>query len=557
MASDNQYQYVKWAAYVVAAAGVVAAISFLPLEPLATAVKGWVESLGMWGPVALGLIYVVATVLFVPGTLLTLVAGAVFGLLVGFITVSISSTIGAGLAFLIARYVARGKVESMADDNEHFDAIDEAIEEGGWKVVGLLRLSPAIPFNLQNYLYGLTKVNFWTYLLTSWVAMMPGTFMYVYLGHVSGAALGGDREKSTAEWVMLGVGLVATIAVTVYITRLAKSKLNKVDQDVGDSDSAREDPSDDSDDQEPGSSAEDGSGPGSKQASFPLGAVTAAVISVGIAVAAWAFSGKLEKLAGGLAGPPAVEMKETYQTKPDGPTMDHSVFDSLLSQHVDEDGWVDYEALKDKQNELDDYLSTLQDAPFDQMGRNEKLALLINAYNAFTIKLINEKSPAESIKDIPAEQRWDAKRWSISGKKYSLGQIEHELIRPNFKDARIHFAVVCAAVGCPPLRNEAYTADRLDQQLEQQAQYVHDHKTWFQFNHDTAEGDEGASLKLTKLYQWYGGDFSQMAESEVRYAAQHSDPLQSWLEREESEPPKPEWLPYDWSLNSKDNKQER
>ena len=110
------------------------------------------------------------------------------------------------------------------------------------KVVGLLRLSPAIPFNVQNYLYGLTKVKFWEYVLTSWIAMMPGTFMYVYLGTVSGAALGGDREKSTAEWVLLAVGLLATIAVTVYVTKLAKSKLDEdVDADVSGEQSSDED----------------------------------------------------------------------------------------------------------------------------------------------------------------------------------------------------------------------------------------------------------------------------------------------------------------------------
>ena len=130
----------------------------------------------------------------------------------------------------------------MAENNRHFDAIDKAIEEGGWKVVGLLRLSPAIPFNVQNYLYGLTKVKFWPYVLTSWIAMMPGTFMYIYLGNVSGAALGGDQEKSVGQWVLLGVGLLATVAVTVYITKLAKSKLDEdVDADVGDDKSGDKD----------------------------------------------------------------------------------------------------------------------------------------------------------------------------------------------------------------------------------------------------------------------------------------------------------------------------
>ena len=225
MSKSNSNKYWKWGAYLAIIAALFAIISSLPLGTLSSGLEEWVESLGIWGPVALGLIYIVATVIFVPGTLLTLVAGAVFGLAIGFITVSISSTIGASLAFLIARYFARDKVASMAENNRHFDAIDAAIEEGGWKVVGLLRLSPAIPFNVQNYLYGLTKVKFWEYVLTSWIAMMPGTFMYVYLGTVSGAALGGDQEKSPGQWVLLVVGLLATVAVTVYVTKLAKRKV--------------------------------------------------------------------------------------------------------------------------------------------------------------------------------------------------------------------------------------------------------------------------------------------------------------------------------------------
>ena len=140
----------------------------------------------------------------------------------------------------------------------------------------------------------------------------------------------------------------------------------------------------------------------------------------------------------------------------------------------------------------------------------------------------------------------------MGGKTYSLNQIEHELIRPHFKEPRIHFAVVCAAVGCPPLRNEVYAADRLDEQLEEQAQYVHDHKTWFQFT-----GGEEAMVKLTQLYKWYGGDFKQAAETELKYAAQYSDDLKSYLSDEDNAAPKQEWLEYDWALNSKANKQQR
>lgn len=549
MEPSAAYKRLKWGAYVLTLAALLALVSFLPLKELSSGLTQWVESLGIWGPVALAVAYVFATVLFVPGTLLTLVAGAVFGLLTGFITVSIGSTIGASLAFLIARYFARDKVASLAANNRHFNAIDAAIEEGGWRVVGLLRLSPAVPFNLQNYLYGLTKVRFWPYVLTSWIAMMPGTFMYIYLGHVSGSALGGDRDKSAGEWVLLGVGLLATIAVTVYITKLARKKLNEdVDQDVGvsESENTEGDEMDAAKSDQPDNSNDEHAA-----AAFPMAPVVVATLMVILATAVGWKQDAIGQSLSNLFGPPKAELGETYEANPDGPTVNHLSFNNLLSKHVDGDGWIDYDGFQADVGKLNGYIKLLADTPFDKLGRNERLAALINAYNACTIRLIVDHRPLKSIKDIPSSDRWDAKRWELGGKIYSLNEIEHELIRPNFRDARIHFALVCAAVGCPPLRNEAYTADRLDEQLKQQARYVHDHKTWFQFT----DGDN-VTLKLTKLYQWYGGDFAQIAESEVEYAAQYSEKLQSYLD-DANKPPKPDWLPYDWSLNSKENKQAR
>ena len=547
-------KYWKWGAYLVILVSLFAIISSLPLNSLSSALKDWIDSLGIWGPITLGLIYIIATIIFVPGTLLTLVAGAVFGLGLGFITVSIASTIGASLAFLIARYFARDKVASMAKDNRHFDAIDAAIEEGGWKVVGLLRLSPAIPFNVQNYLYGLTKVKFWEYVLTSWIAMMPGTFMYIYLGTVSGAALGGDREKSPFEWVLMVVGLLATVAVTVYVTKLAKSKLDDdVDAEVGSDES-------DSDDETNGenskSESEDRdkkkSNKSDEKSAFPLMPVIVAGLMLIVAGGVFLNKEAIGKSLSGLAGPPAVEMKESYATIPDGPSVDHSAFDELLKKHVDADGWVDYEGFKTDSDTLDQYIKSLGEAPIKELGRNHRLATLINAYNAFTIKLILDHQPLNSINDIPPEHRWDALRWKLGDEMYSLSQIEHERIRPHFKEPRIHFAVVCAAVGCPPLRNEAYAFDRLEEQLEEQAQYVHDHKTWFQFT-----GGEEAKVKLTRLYKWYGGDFKQAAKTELKYAAQYSKELKSYLSNEDNAKPAQEWLEYDWSLNSKSNKEQR
>jgi len=230
-------QAVRWMSVLVGAIALIWLFRSLPTSDLFEALEGWISSLGIWGPVVLTLTYIVATVLLVPGTILTLVAGAIFGLSVGTVVVSIGATIGASLCFLIARYAARDRVAQWAGKYPRFGAIDRAIGEGGWKIVALLRLSPAIPFNVQNYLYGLTPIRFWPYVIASWLAMLPGTFLYVYLGHITRAALGQQRDRTVLEWVFLGIGLLATVIVTVYIARLARSKIG--DQ-VADSPAAEE-----------------------------------------------------------------------------------------------------------------------------------------------------------------------------------------------------------------------------------------------------------------------------------------------------------------------------
>jgi hypothetical protein len=180
---------------------------------------------------------------------------------------------------------------------------------------------------------------------------------------------------------------------------------------------------------------------------------------------------------------------------------------------------------------------------FAEHGRDDKLALLINAYNAFTLKLILEHLPLESIRDIPDAQRWDAVRWAFGGTAYSLNQIEHRLIRPNFREPRVHFALVCAAVGCPPLRAEAYTAARLEAQLQDQAYRVHHGDRWFRY---TAGSDEA---EMTSLYEWYRGDFEQAAGTILDFAARFSPDLESEIEA--GRRPRVRFLEYDWSLNDR------
>ncbi|MEQ8763446.1 MAG: TVP38/TMEM64 family protein [Planctomycetota bacterium] len=209
----------------------IVAARLLPLGDWLEALDEWTRSLGFWGPFVFGAIYVAAALLFVPGSAITLAAGAIFGLGIGFVVVSIASTTAATLAFLIARTVGRDHLERLADRYPKFAAIDRAIAEGGWKIVGLLRLSPVIPFSIGNYLFGLTAVRTLPYVLASWIGMAPGTFLYVYLGHLGRSGLevaaSESPERTTGEWLLLGAGLVSTIVVTVIVTRLARRALDE------------------------------------------------------------------------------------------------------------------------------------------------------------------------------------------------------------------------------------------------------------------------------------------------------------------------------------------
>ena len=183
-----------------------------------------VGELGSWGPVIFIALYVGATVLFIPGSVLTLGAGAVFGVVWGSVYVSLGSTLGATAAFLAGRYLARDAIARRIEGDGRFAAIDKAVANDGWKIVGLTRLSPVFPFTLLNYAFGLTRVSLRDYVLASWIGMMPGTVMYVYLGSLAKAAAG-ERTRTPGEWALYVVGLVATVIVTVFVTRIAKRAL--------------------------------------------------------------------------------------------------------------------------------------------------------------------------------------------------------------------------------------------------------------------------------------------------------------------------------------------
>ncbi len=219
-------KYWSWLAAALAVVGLSVAGSFLPLAQWIQALSRWVATLGPFGVVIFALFYALATVLFVPGSMLTIAAGLIFGVGVGMLAAWSGAVLGSSLAFLVGRFVLRSTVEAKMAGNERFRAIDEAIGREGWKIVGLLRLSPLIPFNFSNYFYGVTKVGFWPYVLVSAGGMFPGTLLYVYLGAAGKAGLGGVAGQHGAlEYSFFAVGLLATIGATVWASRMARQAL--------------------------------------------------------------------------------------------------------------------------------------------------------------------------------------------------------------------------------------------------------------------------------------------------------------------------------------------
>lgn len=204
---------------------------FNPQELLRNALQ-WIENLGPKGAIAFILIYIVATVAFLPGTILTVGAGVIFGVVLGSIYVFIGATLGATAAFLVGRYLARGWISKKIESNDNFNAIDQAVGKEGFKIVLLTRLSPVFPFNLLNYAFGVTGVSLRDYFFGC-IGIIPGTILYVYIGSLAGslAMIGAENQPTnlSVKWAIRIVGLIATVAVTIYVTRIARKALeNKV-----------------------------------------------------------------------------------------------------------------------------------------------------------------------------------------------------------------------------------------------------------------------------------------------------------------------------------------
>jgi len=222
-----------------------------------------------------------------------------------------------------------------------------------------------------------------------------------------------------------------------------------------------------------------------------------------------------------------------------GDTVDHTLYGNLLQKYV-KDGVVDYRGLKTEEGTLDQYLDLLDQTNPDALSRNEQLALYVNAYNAYTLKLILDNHPVASIKDIGGWLKgpWKIRFCRIGGKAFTLDEIEHEIIRPRFKDPRVHFAVNCASKSCPPLISEPYQGSTLDEQLDANTR---------DFLNDPEENRlEDDTLYVSKIFKWFREDFGGDV---VGFFLEHArDEFKDRLSESRNQI-NIRYLDYDWHLN--------
>lgn len=222
--------------------------------------------------------------------------------------------------------------------------------------------------------------------------------------------------------------------------------------------------------------------------------------------------------------------------------VDHSAFDRLLKKYVNEKGLVNYKGFKSEMKAFDQYLDMLsKNPPASSWSKKEEMAYWINAYNAFTIKTILKHYPVQSIKDIGSKIQipfvntpWAEKFFAIGGEKMSLDNIEHGTLRKKFDDPRIHFALVCASISCPRLRNEAFTAEKLDAQLDDQGEEFLNNSAKNKISKDQA--------RLSKYFDWYKGDWNNNGQSVVKWVNKYST-------TDITSNTKIEYLDYNWNLN--------
>ena len=461
-----------------------------PLASLLTQ-EGLTRTLGelrgsVWAPVLFVSVYAGATALAIPGTILTLAGGAIFGFFWGTALNTIAANIGASAAFFVARFLGREGVERIG--GRRLDQLDAAAKEHGFQGLLVLRLVPLVPFNALNFGSGLTALRWRTYALATVIGIFPGTVVYTMFAD---ALLQGSQEASRDAWVrvLISGGLLVFLSFLPKIMKKLNLKM-----------------------------------PG------------------------------LSRLLLCFAVLPAAVSGQARDALPD-PSAFTAVLEDVVKAPL-----VDYAALQANRQGLDAYLEDLAGTDpeaLSRASRSARLAFWINAYNACMLRLVIDHYPLKkdtrllsratnAFLDRPDNSVWQIsdvftrEHCSVAGEARSQDQIEHEIIRP-MGEPRIHFAVNCAAISCPPIQAWAFTADELDRQLDRVVRgFIADSQ------HFRLERGERSVLRLNKVLEWYGDDFGG--------AAGLRDFFGSYLQTNGADSgiddgTAVEFFEYDWTLN--------
>ncbi len=435
-----------------------------------------------WAPLIFVGVYATATALAVPGTVLTLAGGALFGFWFGTLLNSLGANIGANLAFLLARGLGRDGIKKLLGSRA--DSLDKATDQHGFQGLLTLRLIPVAPFNALNFGSGLTSIPWSSYAVATVIGILPGTAVYTFFGE---ALLQGSTEASSQAYTrVLIAGLL--LVVLSFLPKIFKKK--------------------------------------------------AAAAAVVMALALTSQTASAQNSNSGLP--------------------DHQAFSALLAQVVAYPR-VDYDLLKQERRQLDSYLEELAGvAPsaIANASHEERLAFWMNAYNACMLRRVVDRYPIEKtgglfsrlknrVADRPANSVWQIGDvfteavCEVAGATRSQDEIEHEIIRP-LGDPRIHFAVNCAAVSCPPLAAEAFSSARLEEQLDARVRaFVADPR------YLRIEDEQGtAVLRLNRVLDWYNVDFGGL-DGVRDFLVPYLPPA----DRARASAAEVKFMEYDWTLN--------
>ncbi len=445
-----------------------------------------------WAPILFVILYTVAVALALPGTILTLTGGAVFGFWGGVLFNSIGANLGANLAFLLSRVLGRDGIRRLLrgeNIQKHMDRLDEVAEKHGFKGLLVLRLIPAVPFNALNYGPGLTAMSWKAYAGATVVGILPGTAVYTLFAD---ALLQGSQEASREAYLRALLAGVLLAALTLIPVLLKKMKISL---------------------------------PGATGA-LVLGAVlwTPASLAAQEVPDHAAFTRILEQ----VVESPLVDYAGLAETRSD------------LDRYIASLGNTDPSALERAPREerlafwINAYNACMLKIVIDHYPiRSRGMGLIGRIRNQLAGR------PANSVWQI--RDVFTTEHCTVAGEPRSQDEIEHEIIRPTFGDPRIHFAVNCAARSCPVLWPEAYEADRIDDQLDGAVESFIDTPSQF-----TLERGEPATLHLNRVMDWYQDDFGGIPGLRD-FFAKYLEPEQARIVR--SEDTQISFYDYDWTLN--------